>query len=240
MKLAKGTYGLTNRSYNFVRGRGFQKTPDDYSKARQVAKKIRNFKNRLKMSKLGKTASTTSKVTGGLIRFFNAPLKLKNASIIGGVLLVLMFLFALFSSMGPTSIYQDEFELTDSWTHMTKEDAEHTNDTHLFYTQFDDVMFYMNYMYEDYKLIDRIAWYRAKTYAEYLSDLWEAMNGKKDNYKFTSMDDLIKDKKSDYYMNPEDYEEFRNLVDELGYGVLNGALSFPFETDSLLVARRYG
>lgn len=240
VRMAKGTYGLTNRSYNFVRGRGFQKTPVDHSKARQAAKKFRNFKNRLKMSKVGKAASTTTKVTGGLVRFFNAPLKLKNATIIGGVLLVMMFLFALFSSMGPTTIHQDEFELTDSWTHMTKEDAEHTDDTHLFYTQFDDVMFYMNYAHEDYKLTDKIAWYRFKTYAEYLSDLWVAMNGKKGNYDFTSMDDLIKDKKSDYHLDPEDYEEFRELVDELGYGVLNGTLSFPFETDNLLVSRRYG
>ncbi|HFD0846082.1 TPA: phage tail tip lysozyme [Enterococcus hirae] len=239
MKTGKGTYGLANRSYNFVRGRGFQKTPVEYSKVRQTAKKLRNFRQRLKMSRLGRTASSTSRITGSIVRVVNAPLKLKNAAIIGGVLLFLMFLFAIFGSLMPSTIYQDEFDLTDSWTHMTKEDAEHSDDTYLFYTNFDDVMFYMNYKYEDYKLTDRIVWYRFKIFREYLSDLWKDMNDLEGDYTFTSMDDLMKDKDSPYYLKPEEYEELRELVNEFGY-LMSSSLSFPFKTDSLPIARRYG
>ena len=48
------SYGLTNRGYNFVRGRGFTRTPFQESWQGKLAKRYRNFTVRFKASKTGK------------------------------------------------------------------------------------------------------------------------------------------------------------------------------------------
>lgn len=241
MKLSKGVYGLSNKSYNYIRGKGFQRTPEEYSKLRQRAKKFRNFRNRLKASKLGRAATKTSNFAAAVARVINNPLKTRNIAILGGIMMFIAMIFMFIPLFTPLPIQQDEFDLTDSWTHLTKVDADRSDETYSFYTEFDEVMFYMNYRFEDYKVEDKTGILTFKTYGDYLNGVWEAMNDTKgDTYKFTSMYDLAKDKESQYYLNPDDYEEMKENVEEFGYSSLDGLLEFPFETDNLPITRRYG
>lgn len=54
-------YSLSTRTLNLVNGRGFVRTPDEYSKAKQLANRLRLSKMRLKKSKTGRTFGYTSK-----------------------------------------------------------------------------------------------------------------------------------------------------------------------------------
>lgn len=241
MTLGKGAYGLSNKSYNYIRGRGFQKTPEEYSKLRQTAKKMRNFRHRLQVSNVGKAAKNTTKFTGSVIRVLNNPLKLKNLAIISGLLLVVFSIFMFIPLSTPVPIKQDEFQLTDSWLHMTKVDAEKSDDTYSFFTPLDDVMFYMNYKFEDYSTDDTMHLLGFKRYSDYMNGIWSAMNDtSNDSYKFTPMFDLAKDKKSKYYMDKDDFEEMKEAVDAYGYETLDGQLDFPYKTDNLPISRRFG
>ncbi|MFZ4356112.1 CHAP domain-containing protein, partial [Enterococcus gallinarum] len=72
------------------------------------------------------------------------------------VLLVLFLVFLLSgvaSSTQKPAIVQEEEDLTASWTYFTKLDAQHTDDNNQFYSNIDDVLFYMNYRYDDFKLL---------------------------------------------------------------------------------------
>lgn len=242
MKLVKGSYGLTNKSYNFVRGRGFQQTPEELSKVRQAAKRARHFRNQLSASKFGQAAKGTKKVAASVAEIINSPLKAKSLAILGGVMLFIAIIFMFIPLFTPFPIQQDEFELTESWTHLTKVDADRSDDVYSFYTPLDDVMFYMNYEHEDYALDDRMAILTFKTYRDHLSTIWEAMNDTSSgsSLKFTSMLDLLKDKDSEFYMEPDDFEEMTENAEELGYSTLDGQLAFPFETESLFITRRFG
>ncbi|MGH1649123.1 phage tail tip lysozyme [Enterococcus gilvus] len=241
MKLTRGAYGLSNRSYNFIRGRGFQTIPEEYSKLRQTAKRMRNFRNRLQASKAAQAARKTQGFVSSIIRVLNNPFKGRNLLIIGGIMMFIATIFMFFPLFTPLPIQQDEFDLTDSWNHMTKLDADRSDDTYSFYTNPDETMFYMNYRFEDYTIDERTNILSFKTYGDYLNGIWESMNNTKgDEYKFTSMYDLAKDKKSDYYLDSDDFEEMKENVDEYGYSTLDGQLSQPFETDSLPITRRFG
>ncbi|MGO3600042.1 MAG: phage tail tip lysozyme [Enterococcus faecalis] len=241
VKLTKGAYGLSNRSYNYIRGRGFQRTPEEYSKMRQSAKSFRNFQNRLRASKLGKAANGSSKFMRSVIRVINNPLKTKNMAILGGLLMFVAVIFMFIPLIAPFPIQQDEFDLTDSWTHLTKVDADRSDDTYSFYTPLDEVMFYMNYNHEYYTIKDRTSILSFKTYGDYLNGIWEAMNDtSKDEYKFTSMYDLAKDKNSKFHMDSDDFEEMKDNAEEYGYSTLDGQLEFPYKTDNLPISRRFG
>lgn len=241
MKLAKGTYGLSNRSYNYFRGKGFQKTPEDYSKMKQAAKKIRNFRHKLKSSQVGKAAKHTSNFFKSFVQVINNPFKARNLAIIGGLIMFITTIFMFISIATPFPIQQDEFQLTESWLHMTKVDADRSDDTYSFYTPFDEVMFYMNYNYEDYSTSDFMTILGNKQYGDYMNGIWETMNDtSKDDYKFTSMYDLAKDKKSKYYMDSEDFEEMKENAEEYGYSTLDGQLEFPFKTENMPIKRRFG
>lgn len=139
MKLTKGAYGLTNKSYNYIRGRGFQRTPEEYSKMRKAAKKLRNFQNRLKASNLGKAAKGTSNFMSSVIKVLNNPLKTKNLVILSGLMMVVATIFMFIPLFTPLPIQQDEFQLTQSWLHMTKVDADRSDETYSFYTPLDEV-----------------------------------------------------------------------------------------------------
>ncbi|MGM0110828.1 phage tail tip lysozyme [Enterococcus sp. DIV0187] len=241
MKLAKGTYGLSNKSYNYIRGRGFQRTPEQYSKMQQTAKKFRNFQNRLKASKLGKAAKSTSNFMSSVLRVLNNPLKVRNLAILGGLALVIATIFMFIPLTTPLPIQQDDFQLTESWLHMTKVDADRSDDTYSFYTPFDEVMFYMNYNFEDYTTAEYMTILGNKRYGDYMNGIWEAMNDtSKDEYKFTSMYDLAKDKKSKYHMDKDDFEEMKENAEEYGYSTLDGQLEFPYKTENLPITRRFG
>ncbi|MFP9045171.1 CHAP domain-containing protein, partial [Enterococcus faecalis] len=86
------------------------------------------------------------------------------------------------SSTQKPAIVQEEEDLTASWTYFTKLDAQHTDDNNQFYSNIDDVLFYMNYRYYDFKLLDMDST-GTKNFETILSDLWTALNGKKPDYQ---------------------------------------------------------
>ena len=62
----------------------------------------------------------------------------------------------------------------------------------------------------------------------------------KDEYKFTSMYDLAKDKNSKFHMDSDDFEEMKENAEEFGYSTLDGQLEFPYKTENLPISRRFG
>ncbi|MGX7203084.1 amidase [Enterococcus plantarum] len=245
LKTGKGAYGLGNRTFNFSRGRGFHRTPPDLTTRKQLMYKLRNHRQRMKAAKAAKKAQkglslVRSVLTGKKSTAKAAMILLKNP-ITWIVLLVLVVIFILTGVAGGTqkpAIVQDDVDLTDSWAYMTKLDAEHTDDTNEFYSNIDDVMFYMNYRFEEYKLSN--TGLLGKNFENYLSDLWVDLNGKPPDYELKTMEELETDKKSRYFLSGEDYEHYQEVKKELGYTTLEDPLAFPFETDSLIVSRRYG
>lgn len=245
LKTGKSAYGLGNRTFNFSRGRGFHRTPPDLTTRKQLMYKLRNHRQRMKAAKAAKKAQkglslVRSVLTGKKSAAKAAMILLKNP-ITWIVLLVLVVIFILTGVAGGTqkpAIVQDDVDLTDSWVYMTKLDAEHTDDTNEFYSNIDDVMFYMNYRFEEYKLSD--TGLLGKNFENYLSDLWIDLNGKPPDYELKTMEELETDKKSRYFLSGEDYEHYQEVKKELGYTTLEDPLAFPFETDSLIVSRRYG
>lgn len=244
-KVLKGTYGLGNRSFNLVRGKGFYRTPPDFTTRAQLMKKARQSKRRVKAYtdlKKGQLATNTSNIVARAKQLISHGVKLVvNNPITWLILVVILLMVAVVGAVSAsmnTAIVQDEQDLTDSWVYMTKVDSEHNDESNTFFTNIDDVMFYMNHEFEDYAVKD--SYKLTKTYENYLSDLWGDLNGKKPDYALSTMEELIKDKKSDYYMTEEAYSAYQEIRDEYGYLTLGGQLSFPFETEELTVSRRFG
>lgn len=245
-KAAKGTYGLGNRLFNFSRGRGFYRTPEDLTAKKQLMRKARNFKNRLRAAKEAKKAEQGVNLVQS---FFRGQQSLKKVAaiiaknpitwVILGVLVVVFMISGVAVSSQKPAVVQDDFDLTESWIYMTKLDADHSDTSNVFYTPLDDVMFYMNGVFDDYKL-GNMMMSGTSTYSTYLSDLWKSLNGTPPDYELTTMNKLATDKKSNYYVNPEIYEHMQEVRKELGYSTLDNQLSNPFTTDSLIVTRRFG
>ncbi|MET3564133.1 surface antigen [Enterococcus rotai] len=246
LKTGKGTYGLGNRLLNLSRGRGFHRTPADLTTRKQLMYKLRNHRQRMKAAKAAKKAEQgmgliRSVLSGKQSATKAAAIVLKNP-ITWIVLLVVMIIFMLAAIAGGTqkpAIVQDDEDLTDSWVYMTKVDAQHSDDTNQFFSNIDDVMFYMNYRFDEYKLASMIP-AGTKNYEEFLSDLWDNLNGKPPEYDLKTMKEVETDKKLHYFMPGEDYDHYQEVKKELGYTTLDDPLAFPFETESLIVSRRYG
>ncbi|WP_429951628.1 phage tail tip lysozyme [Enterococcus sp. AZ101] len=246
LKTGKSVYGLGNRTFNFSRGRGFHRTPENLTTRKQLMYKIRNHRQRMKAAKAAKKAQNGVGLLRSILSGKKSVIKAVSLALQNPitwiVMLVFIVVFVLLAVAGGTTkpaILQDEDDLTEAWTHLTKQDAKHSDDTNVFYSNIDDVMFYMNYRYEDYKI-----WEAAKDgtlpYVLKLNRLWKDLNGKSPDYKLKTMDDLIKEKDYRYYLTDEDYEEFTEIKNRLGYSTLDGQLIFPFETESLIISRRYG
>lgn len=58
----KHSYGQLNKSYNFIRGRGYTRTPREFSWEGKLSKKMKHAKKRLARSKFGKASKRTGKV----------------------------------------------------------------------------------------------------------------------------------------------------------------------------------
>jgi surface antigen len=245
VKSAKGVYGLGNRLFNFSRGRGFQRTPEDLTARKQLMIKMRNFQQRLKAAKAARKAARglgpiQSIISGKTTVSQGVKLLLKNPvtwSVLG-VIIVVVMLSGVASSAQKPAIVQEDVDLTDSWTYMTKLDAENSDTSTAFYSDIDAVMFYMNYRFDDYKLLDYLS--PTTIYQNYLTDLWTALNGKAPDYSLKTMEELETKKDSPYYISEEEYEQYQEIKEELGYRTLQGQLSFPYETESLIVTRRFG
>lgn len=250
--LSKHTYGLANRSFNMVRGRGFVRTPNEFGMRKQAVKKFRNFKNRLSAARKAKKAEQGFSLIRSIMkgqqtisRALTLIVTSKGLIVLIAVMLLLSIL-SIINTMSSVPMKQDDFQLTKSWTYFTKLDAENSEDGNSFFTPLDDVMFYMNDQFEDYNLQDQVtvgsnsAALPNQNYEQYLTGLWSAMNGSSPDYKLTTMEALETDKSSKYYLSPDDYSDFKERVSEVKYDSLDGQLQFPYQTDNLAINRRYG
>ncbi|CAI3410458.1 phage tail tip lysozyme [Enterococcus cecorum] len=233
------------RTYNFSRGRGFQTTPKSMQKTPRQAlqKKYRNFQNRLKHSVDKQSRQSFSSIVRNLFSGKDSMAKSGSALlshpitwIILGVLLV-FFLVLTFSGQVRPAIVQSEKELTASWDYMTELDAAHTDDEATFYTNPNDVMFYMNVKFGDYHLEDKRT--PTQTYKQFLGQLWIKLNGESPDYELHSMKEVMSQK--GYQLDKDDKDLYDTLVPELGFSTLNDTLAFPFvNTDELTASRRFG
>ncbi|MCA5014560.1 MULTISPECIES: phage tail tip lysozyme [unclassified Enterococcus] len=246
LKAGKSAYGIGNRTFNFSRGRGFHRTPENLTTRKQLMYKFRNHRQRMKAAKAAKKAEKGIGLVRSVLTGKKSALKAMSVVIQNPitwiVLLIIIVVFTLAGVAGGTqkpAIVQDDVDLTDSWTYMTKLDAEHSDDSNQFYSNIDDVMFHMNYRFDEYKLLDMMDT-GTNNYEGFLKDLWDDLNGNPPDYSLKTMDELEKDKKSEYYISDDEYEHYQEVKKELGYTTLDDPLAFPFETDSLIVSRRYG
>lgn len=258
VNMTKRSYGLANRSFNFARGQGFTRTPDELTLKKQLKRRYQKWTYKQKRLKAVKKAKQSTSVVMNFLRGKISPKAAVTALahnpvvwIAGGIMLLFLMIVAAAADVPNPSIKQTDFELTDSWTYMTKLDADHSTDGNQFFTNFDGVMFYMNEQFDDYDVNGTLGAVDSETMSpdtaaaaplakDYLSDLWTALNGKAPDYDLTTMDDLEKKKGSPYELSKDDYDTMTEMQEAMGYASLDGQLAFPYATDNLIINRRYG
>ncbi len=254
----KSVYSAGNRTYNLVRGRGFIRTAVTDRWETKVKNKYQRLRARLRTSKTGKAAKTTKKVAAKLskpvLTVLKNPLSSKAYLILFLGFLILALLGVL-TGGGSSTVSQNEFDLTDSWTYLSKIDREKSTDKVDYWTDIDSIMMFMGYKHEAYKLDEH---YNLKnknpyepmhTYRELLSTIWDGLNKDKDDLK--SMADLYKNSKNPYIkLNQseiKDYEEILEQARNVGYYVTYNDLDNPFSNqvneeklDPIKVTKRFG
>lgn len=245
VKAAKSTYGLGNRALNLVRGRGFTRTPTHLTwnvRAKRMAalsiSRAKLAKDRVSQTLLTKFSELTRLVFKKIVGTATASTTVLLPVVLGFIA-VLSILMMFVATQRP-AIVQEEKDLNDSWLYMTHLDAKATSSQNQFYTNIDDPMFYMNWKYEDYQLKGPVPGKIGQTYETVLSNLWTDLNGKSPNYKLTSMDSLMTKKGTEIYLPDQDRKDLTDLIENVGYQSLSPQLSFPYQTDKLIVTKRYG
>lgn len=145
----KSSYSLGNRLYNKTRGRGFTRTPKEFSWEGRLARRIQAYKKRLAGSKTGKAARKARKA----YRVGSKPIKtiVKNPFSLKAYLIAFgLLLFLAILGIGSSGITrQDEFDMNDTWLYFTKLDREKSNDKVDYWTKIDDPLLYLNYKYDE-------------------------------------------------------------------------------------------
>jgi immunogenic secreted protein len=260
-KIAKGTtraiYGASNRTYNLVRGRSFTRTPVANRWETKFRNKYQRLRARLRASKFGKAAKATRKVfakfSKPILAVLKNPLSAKAYLIVFVALLVIVLLGALFGG-GSSTVSQNEFDLTDAWTHLSKLDREKSTDEVDYWSDIDSVMMFMGYKYSDYKLDKPYNKKKGmlefdKPYRDLLTDIWNEMNGDKDNLQ--TMEELTKSSKHDYIkLSKKDQEEFGEVVEQakqVGFYINYNDLEHPFSKETsdetvegVTITKRFG
>lgn len=233
--VVKSSYGLGNRFYNKAKGRGFTRTPREFSWEGKLSRRIQDYKKRLAASKTGKAAKKARKV----YRFGSKPIKaiIKNPFGFKAYLIAFgLLLFLAILGIGSSGITrQDEFDMNDTWLYLSKLDREKSNDKVDYWTKIDDPLLYLNYKYDEVsdKLhIDGNKYFSQNNLGKaYLNTLWKDLNGDKDNLK--TMEDLYT--KNDLYKLSEDeleeYKELLEIARDSGKYMLLQELDNPFYTD---------
>ena len=233
--VVKSSYGLGNRFYNKAKGRGFTRTPREFSWEGKLSRQIQAYRNRLAASKTGKATKKARKI----YRFGSKPIKaiIKNPLGFKAYLIAFgLLLFLAILGIGSSGITrQDEFDMNDTWLYLSKLDREKSNDKVDYWTKIDDPLLYLNYKYDDIsdKLrIDGNKYFSQNTRGKlYLDTLWKNLNGDKDNLK--TMEDLYT--KNDLYKLSEDeleeYKELLEIARDSGKYMLLQELDNPFYTE---------
>ena len=238
-KLGQGTvrssYSLGNRLYNKARGRGFTRTPKEFSWEGRLARRIQAYKKRLAGSKVGmagKKARKAYRVGAKPVKaIIKNPFSLKAYVIAFGLLLFLAIL-----GIGSSGITrQDEFDMNDTWLYLSKLDREKSNDKVDYWTKIDDPLLYLNYKYDeitDKLQIDGNKYFSKNTLGKtYLDALWKDLNGDKDNLK--TMEELYT-KNNLYKLDKDELEEYKQLLEiarDSGKYMLLQELENPFYKD---------
>ena len=233
--VVKSSYSLGNRFYNKANGRGFTRTPREFSWEGKLSRQIQVYRNRLAASKTGKATKKARKI----YRFGSKPLKsiIKNPLGFKAYLIAFgLLLFLAILGIGSSGITrQDEFDMNDTWLYLSKLDREKSNDKVDYWTKIDDPLLYLNYKYDD--ISDKLHIDGNKYLSQnnrgklYLDTLWKNLNGDKDNLK--TMEDLYT--KNDLYKLSEDeleeYKELLEIARDSGKYMLLQELDNPFYTE---------
>ena len=233
--VVKSSYSLGNRFYNKANGRGFTRTPREFSWEGKLSRQIQAYRNRLAASKTGKATKKARKI----YRFGSKPIKaiIKNPLGFKAYLIAFgLLLFLAILGIGSSGITrQDEFDMNDTWLYLSKLDREKSNDKVDYWTKIDDPLLYLNYKYDD--ISDKLHIDGNKYFSQnnrgklYLDTLWKNLNGDKDNLK--TMEDLYT--KNDLYKLSEDeleeYKELLEIARDSGKYMLLQELDNPFYTE---------
>ena len=233
--VVKSSYGLGNRFYNKAKGRGFTRTPREFSWEGKLSRQIQAYRKRLAASKTGKAAKKARKV----YRLGSKPIKaiIKNPFGFKAYLIAFgLLLFLAILGIGSSGITrQDEFDMNDTWLYLSKLDREKSNDKVDYWTKIDDPLLYLNYKYDD--ISDKLRIDGNKYLSKnnrgklYLDTLWKNLNGDKDNLK--TMEALYT--KNDLYKLSEDeleeYKELLEIARDNGKYMLLQELDNPFYTE---------
>ncbi|MGT2755760.1 phage tail tip lysozyme [Streptococcus ovuberis] len=237
VKNSKTLYDVGNRSYNLIRGRGFMRTAKVDRWETKLQNQLKKIRYRISQTRLGRWGKNTKEFVG----FFSKPFKLMakpvlhvltNPLSLASYLIsfIVLFIFSFFMSLSPT-ISQDEFDLNESWLTLSKKDREKSTDKVDYWTNIDDVIFYMNHRYSGYTIDE--AWTEKRmskplTMRHALEDIWDHLN--KDEDKLKTMMELAQKGDTWIKLSKDDLEEYKEALEnaqELGRYVAYQDLDNP-------------
>lgn len=124
---------------------------------------------------------------------------------------------------GSGPVQQDEFDLNQSWLQMSKRDREKSNDRVDYWTNIDDILFFMNYRYGSEWTPDS-NWNEGtggelagnlgfNHYSDALNDLWNHLNDDPNNLK--TMADLYSSSSTLKWakLTKDELEEYKELME---------------------------
>ncbi|WP_409373733.1 phage tail tip lysozyme [Streptococcus suis] len=258
----KHSYGQLNRAYNFTRGRGFTRTPKELSWESKLTRKFRAARQKVAQSRAGRVAKGTGKVlkvaTKPLRSILSNPLTVKSYFLMFLIFGVIALFMGILGGSGP--IQQNEFDLNKSWLQISKRDREKSNDKVDYWTNIDDMIFFMNYRYGSEWSPDS-NWSEGtggewagnlgfNHYSDALNDLWNHLNNDPHNLK--TMADLYGSSSPLKWakLNKDELEEYKELVEltkEVGRYPSYQELDNPFYSEEdasyanpLVILKRFG
>lgn len=260
--MIKSSYGQVNRAYNFTRGRGFTRTPKEFSWEGKLTKKMRQMRKRAAQTRAGRVAKGTGKVVKVVSKPLRSilanPLAIKSYFLMFLIFAVLALFMGILGGSGP--IQQDEFDLNQSWLQVSKRDREKSNDKVDYWTNIDDILFFMNYRYgsewnpdSNWKegtggeLAGNLGF---NHYSDALNDLWNHLNENPNNLK--TMADLYGSSSTLKWvkLNKDELEEYKEVVEltkEVGRYPSYQELDNPYYSDEdpsytnpLIILKRFG
>lgn len=225
---SKVVYGGSNRLYNKVRGRGFTRTPQEFTIKNKVTQKISNNKRVQSVANVRKKTKKYTKPFEGVFRIslkkaFKNPFKLSG-------LLSLLFLFCFFGlffvSLSPSAMKEDN--MTDTWIYFTKLDKENSTNRVNYNSDIEEYIYFLNYRYDKVlreiytddnvfaKNHDlRVAEAKKKSLPEtkegkeYLEKMWKFLNGDYENLK--TIDDLMNEE--GFLLDDKEKKEYREYIE---------------------------
>lgn len=269
--ITQGTYNGAVRLKNLLRGRGFQKTPYDkqfFGLRKQTSQARRKLQ--LKMRRQTRRFAGRYKKTTKVGRFFSRRFKnifsdlfgkgIVRSKIVWVFIGLCAFCLILAGATGMPGLKQDNQEINETWLALTKEDAEHTDSTHRYFTDWQPFMFQLNGMFGDFdpKDTNQGAGYQKLrkfddkgTYPVVLTKLYEETHKK--SKALTSqelMDGKNEDgeKAADIIQNPwfvmnNDVRDEIDASRRMGFSVLGNELADMQDNPDdkpVQIARRYG